>query len=145
MGDSKKIWPQREILNCIKDLHESTTYAVKGQEGDSDTWNPERGLQESPNSSTLFNIYHQVAMRGAEKRKEQAALHEVEIKWHWLPGNTIPPNNKFGKPNIGATEETFSLSLFADDRTVLGTSEEIEQGTSAIKTVLHRFEKEQQC
>ena len=47
-----------------------------------------------------------------------------------------------GKPNSKATEEAFSMSLFADDTTVLGTSEEIEQGTSAIKTVKSRFEEE---
>ena len=145
MRDSKKIRPQREFnfRSCIKYLHKSTTYAVKWQEGDSDRWNPERGLREGcPNYSTLFNIYHQLAMRAAKKRKEQAALHglQVGIKWHWLTGNRIPPNDKFGKPNSGATEEKFSLSLFVDDRTFLGTSEEIEQGTSAIKRVTNRFE-----
>ena len=62
------------FLKSLVDLHESTTYCIKGREGDSDTWHPERGLREGcPSSPCLFNIYHQVVMRIAERARDKRA------------------------------------------------------------------------
>ena len=33
------------FLRALQDLHESTEYKVRGKEGDSETWVPERGLR----------------------------------------------------------------------------------------------------
>ena len=62
------------FLRTLQDLHESTTYVVKGRGEDSSGWQLERGLREGcATSPTPFNIYHQVVMRRAEEaRKEEA-------------------------------------------------------------------------
>ena len=47
------------FLNCLMDLHETTAYVVKGKEGDSDHWIPQRGVREGcPTSPVLFNVFH---------------------------------------------------------------------------------------
>ena len=55
----------------IMDLHESTVYKVRANDGMSDTWMPARGLREGCSTSPiLFNIYHQAVMRRVEEVRE---------------------------------------------------------------------------
>ena len=74
------------FLWTLQDLHEATTYVVKGRGEDSGSWRPERGLREGcATSPTLFNVYHQAVMRKAEEAREAEALlnetpHEEEIE-----------------------------------------------------------------
>ena len=59
------------VLKILKGLHEQTQYRVKGREGLSEPWTPQRGLREGcATSPILFNVYHSEAMkRAAEERK----------------------------------------------------------------------------
>ena len=51
------------------DLHETAAYVVKGKEGDSDHWIPQRGLREGcPTSPVLFNVFHQAVIQAAERK-----------------------------------------------------------------------------
>ena len=127
------------------DLHESTTYCIKGREGDSDTWHPERGLREGcPSSPCLFNIYHQVVMRIAERARDERAKEKnrsVRVRWRWIPGSKLPNPDKVDKYNSEASTVVFSLSMFADDTTPIGDTEELEDGVTAMKAVMETFEE----
>ena len=58
-----------KCLETVIDLHETTEYKVRGKEGMSVSWMPERGLREGCSMSPiLFNIYHKAVMRLAEGR-----------------------------------------------------------------------------
>ena len=57
-------------LNVIMDLHETTEYKVRAQDGMSETWMPARGLREGCSTSPiLFNVYHQAVMRQVEEAR----------------------------------------------------------------------------
>ena len=104
-----------DFLDTLMDLHESTSYCIKGREGDSDTWTPQRGLREGcPSSPCLFNIYHQVVMRVAEiERSAEAAKNSVHvgISWRWLPGNRLRNPGKTEFHNSEASGENACPSL----------------------------------
>ena len=93
-------------LKAIKNLHETTEYRVKGREGESEAWIPQRGLREGcPSSPPLFNIYHQVSMRVATKaRKRQAEELDLDmgLSFKWVPGSSLPSINSWEKPNSEA-------------------------------------------
>ena len=131
--------------DTLMDLHEATTYSIKGKEGDSEEWTPERGLREGcPSSPSLFNIYHQVVMRQAEKARLDRAEEKgtnVGIAWTWMPGNRFPGKNMVETHNSETQTARISLSLFADDTTPIGEKEEIESGTATIKEVMKNFEE----
>ena len=134
--------------NCMKtlqDLHEATKYVVKGRGGDSTAWLPERGLREGcPTSPCLFNIYHQAVMRSAERaRKEKAEGRgeQVGVKWRWQPGNALPSGNLWERYSSEAESRDITLSLFADDTTVVGQRGEIEEGVREMKRVMESFEE----
>ena len=56
------------VLEIIEGLHEKTCYRVKGKEGLSENWRPQRGLREGcATSPILYNIYHTQAVRLAQK------------------------------------------------------------------------------
>ena len=89
------------FLDSLVDLHEATKYQVKGRDGGSEEWIPERGLREGCSTSPcLFNIYHQIVMRIAEKERKMISDSNhgtTGVKWHWVPGSNIPDPNKVEK------------------------------------------------
>ena len=133
------------FLNCLMDLHETTAYVVKGKEGDSDHWIPQRGLREGcPTSPVLFNVFHQAVIQTAERKRNERAVSSGKtrgIAWSWMDNDKIPSSEQIGKFNSEAKRTHFSISLFADDTTVLGTAEEMEQGCQAIKETMQEFEE----
>ena len=69
-GILKKYGLRGNFLRMLQNLHETTEYKIRGKDGVSETWIPERGLREGcPSSPGLFNIFHQVVMRVAEKER----------------------------------------------------------------------------
>ena len=134
------------FLDILMNLHEATTYGIKGKEGDSEDWTPERGLREGCRSSpSLFDIYHQVVMRQAEKdRLDRAEENGTNVgiawMWMWMTGNGFPGKNMVETHNIEPQTARISLSLFADDTTLIGEKKEKESGTATIKEVMMHFE-----
>ena len=127
------------------DLHETTTYCVKSQHGVSSSWTPERGLREGcPTSPMLFNLFHQMVIEIAERKRRQLGNQngqKVGIEWNWLPGGKLPSNNQYGRYNSETQKTNITMSLFADDTTILGTREELPRGCEAIKEVMTSFEE----
>ena len=133
-----------KLMDTLMDLHETTKYKVRGREGDSSIWRPERGLREGcPTSPVLFNIYHQAVMRIAIKERQETSdpAAPVGINWGWTPGNNIPGERR-ETYNSEVRDAAFSISLFADDTTIIGTKSEIESGVNTVKSVMRRFEEE---
>ena len=87
----------------MQGLNEATEYKIRGKEGISEEWMPERGLREGcPSSPVLFNIYHQAVMRVAKIERERQALDmglDMEVVYRWVPGNAFP--NESGWEWIG--------------------------------------------
>jgi hypothetical protein len=131
-------------LRTLKGLHEETEYKVMGREECSATWTPLRGLREGcATSPILFNVYHAEALRQAARRRQAAAAglgRSVGIEWRWVPGNSLPPN-QIRPTNSAAEDITITESLFADDTTLLGMSDEMAEGKEVIKEGLKRFEE----
>ena len=127
------------------DLHETTANVVKGKEGDSGHWIPQRGLREGcPTSPVLFNVFHQAVIQAAERKRNERAVSSGKtrgIAWNWMDNDKIPSSEQTGKFNSEAKRTHFSISLFADHTTVLGTAEEMEQGCQAIKETMQEFEE----
>ena len=144
-GILEKYGLKGNFLWTLQDLHEATTYVVKGRGEDSGSWRPERGLREGcATSPTLFNIYHQAVMRRAEEvRKEEAerAGRQVGVKIRWQPGNAFPSSNLWEKYSSEAESRMVTMSLFADDTTIVGRRDEIEEGTEIIKRIMGEFEE----
>ena len=134
-----------KFLDTIIGLHETTVYSVRGPKKDSDSWHPERGLREGcPTSPVLFNVYHQAIMRQAEAdRRERAEENnqEVGVQWSWIPGSNIPGSKRWEKYNSEARTINISLSLFADDTTIIGNKEEIAAGVERMKETMKTFEE----
>ena len=134
-----------DFLRVIVDLHEGTEYAVRGKEGNSESWVPERGLREGcPSSPILFNIFHQAVMRVAVEERRKAAEvsgKEVGVCFSWVPGSALPGERLWEKKHSEAVEVWLELSLFADDTTVVGDVEELEEGVEVTKKVMSEFEE----
>ena len=132
-------------LSAIKNLHEATEYRIKGKEGESEPWIPNRGLREGcPSSPPLFNIYHQVVMRIAtRKRKEKAEETNLEmgLTFKWVPGSSFPNEARWEKHNSEAKEVMIDKGLFADDTTKIGKKKELEQGVQITKEVMNSLEE----
>jgi hypothetical protein len=132
-------------LRILKDLHESTMYRIKGREGESEPWLPERGLREGcPSSPGLFNVYHQGVMRSAAKSRKRKAGEmgeEFGINFNWVPGSAFPGTGTWEKFNSEAKKRKIDKELFADDTTVTGKKREMVEGLKAIKETMERFEE----
>ena len=133
------------FLRALQDLHESTEYKVRGKDGESETWVPERGLREGcPSSPGLFNVFHQAVMRVAEKERRKLAEEnnkKVGIDYSWVPGSSFPSSSTWEKFNSEAIIVNIEKSLFADDTTPVGEAGEIEAGTEKTKEVMGWFEE----
>ena len=144
-GILKKYGLKGNFLWTLQDLHEATKYVVKGRGEDSESWQPERGLREGcATSPTLFNIYHQAVMRRAEEvRREEAerAGRQVGVKIRWQPGNAFPSTNLWEKYSSEAESRLITMSLFADDTTIVGRRDEVEEGIETIKRIMGEFEE----
>ena len=133
-----------KLMDTLIDLHETTQYKVRGREGDSSIWRPERGLREGcPTSPVLFTTYHQAVMHIATKERQETSdpASPVGQNLEWIPGNNIPGERR-ETYNSETRDAVFSISLFSDDTTLIGTKSEIESGVISIKTVMRRFEEE---
>ena len=135
-------------LRALMDLHETTQYKVKGKEGCSEPWYPQGGLRElCPTSPILFNIYHQVVMDTAERRRGEIAgegRREVGIPWHCVLGSRLP-GKLWEKFNSEARSHHFTSSLFADDTTLLGEEKEMQAAVPKIKETMEEFEEKNNC
>ena len=133
------------FLRSLMDLHETTEYKVRGKDGCSETWMPERGLREGcPSSPPLFNIYHQAVMRVAAKERERKAEENglvAGIVMKWVPGSAFPSEGTWEKENSEAVEVIMEKNLFADDTTVIGDQSELEAGVKTTKEVMEWFEE----
>ena len=65
---------------------------------------------------------------------------EVGIRWRYQPTNAFLSTGGWVKPSIETGEKRITLSLFADDTTILGRRAEIEEETRSIKRVMKQFE-----
>lgn len=127
-----------KCLDTIKDLHETTEYRVKGKEGMSESWVPERGLREGcATSPILFNIFHQAVMRQAESERDVNA----GVVWKWMPGGSFAGVRNWERKSTEAKEIRVRSVLFADDTTIVGRKEEMENGVGAVKEVMGRWEE----
>ena len=83
-------------------------------------------------------------MRSAErarKEKTERRGEQVGVKWHWQPCNTLPSGNLWERNNSEAESRDITLSLFADDTTVVGLRGEIEEGVREMKRVMESIEE----
>ena len=136
----------KKVTEVLKGLHERTRYRVKGREGLSDEWLPAHGLREGcATSPILFNIYHAESMRkSAEEREKQAkdANKSCGLDWGWKTGSSFPANKATRIKRSSACEKfTITDSLFADDSTLIGWSEELKEGKETIKKEMMKLEE----
>ena len=134
-----------KCLRVVKDLHETTTYKIKSREGESEAWTTERGLREGcPTSPPLFNIFHQAVMRLATTSRKRKAVEtnlEVGIVYKFVPGSSFPNEKRWESHNSEAKKIRLDKGLFADDTTILGKKDEINQGVEETKRVMNQFEE----
>ena len=159
--DLKKAYPRvsRPILRAIlekyslpnkgidklRDLHEFTSNRVRGEVRDRTEFIPQRGLREGcATSRVIFNIFHQAVIRVAEKERAHEAEKrnkKVNIDWSFMPGHSLPPKNVKNTFNSEAKNTTLTISLLADDTTIIGMSDEIEEGKQIVEKVMGEFEE----
>ena len=122
-----------------------TSYRVIGEERDSTEFIPQRGLREGcATSQVIFNIFHQAVIRVAEKERAYEAVKRnknVGIDWSFMPGHSLQPKNVQNTFKSEATNTTLTMSLFADYTTIIGVSDEIEEGKQIIEKVMGEFEE----
>ena len=133
------------FLRTLQGLHEATEYRIRGKDGMSEEWLPERGLREGcPSSPPLFNIFHQAVMRIARKERERRALEmglDAGVVFKWVPGSAFPSESGWEQDNSDAIEVVIDKSLFADDTSIVGYMNELENGVQATKDVMSWFEE----
>ena len=134
-----------KVIDMLKDLHEFTSYRVRGEERDSTKFIPQRGLREGcATSPVIFNIFHQAVIRVAEKKRTCEAEKnnkKVGIEWSFMPGHSLPPKNVKNTFNSEAKNATLTMSLFADDTTIIGMNDEIDEGKQITQKIMGEFEE----
>ena len=143
-GILKKYGMGERALRVLQDLHESTMYRIRGKEGESEAWLPNRGLREGcPSSPVLFNVFHQVVMRQATKARKRKAEEmdlEVGLAFNWVPGSSFP-GVQWEMPNSEAKKIRIDKGLFADDTNLVGRKKEMVEGLKSVKEVMDKFEE----
>ena len=92
----------------------------------------------------IFNIFHQAVIRVTEKERAHEAEKrnkKVGIDWSFMPGHSLPPKYVKNTSNLEAKNTTLTMSLFADDTTIIGMSDEIEEGKQIIEKVMGELEE----
>ena len=111
-----------KVIDKLKDLHEFTSYRVRGQDRDSTRFIPQRGLREGcATSPVIFNIFHQADIRVVQKEKACEAgknNKKVGIEWSFMPGHSPPTKNVKNTFTSEAKNTTLTMPLFADDTTM---------------------------
>ena len=109
-----------KVIDKLKELHEFTSYRVRGEERDSMEFIPQRGLREGcATSPVIFTIFHQTVIQVAERERALEAekrKKKVGIEWSFMPGHSLPPKNVKNTFNSEAKNATLTMSLFADER-----------------------------
>ena len=88
-------------------------------------------------SPVIFNKLHLAVVRGAEKERAHDAEKrnkKVGIEWSFMPGHSLPLKNVKNTFNSEAKNTTIKMSLFADETTIIGMREEVEEGKQIIKS-----------
>ena len=141
----KKYGLDGNFLRALQNLQETTEYRVRGKAGLSEEWVPKRGFREGcPSSPPLFNIFHQAVMRVARKVRLERAIvtgKTAGVVIKWVPGSSFPSAALWEKTNSEAVEVKVDKSLFADDTTIVGNAEELQEGTDITKEVMGRVEE----
>ena len=128
-------------LETVKGMHECTEYKVRGNEGMSEAWRPERGLREGCSTSpVLFNVFHQAVMRQAESARENGR-ENVGVEWRWIPGGSFAGEASWEKGCTEAKSVIITSALFADDTTIVGVKGEMEEGVRIVKRVMSKWEE----
>ena len=86
----------------------------------------------------IFYIFHQAVIRVAEKERAREAekrMKKVGIEWSFMTGHSLPPKNVKNTFNSESKNATLTMSLFEDDTTISGMSDEIEEGKQIIEKV----------
>ena len=58
-----------------------------------------------------------------------------------MPGHSLPLKNVKNTFNSEAKNTTLTMSLFADDTTIIGMNDEINEGKQIIQKVMGEFEE----
>ena len=58
-----------------------------------------------------------------------------------MPGHSLPPKNVKNTFNSETKNTTLTISLFVDDTTIMGMSDEMEEGKQIIEKVMGEFEE----
>ena len=63
------------------------------------------------------------------------------MEFSWQPGRSFPSSSLWERYSSEAVNVNITLSLFADDTTIIGRRDEIEAGTEIIKSIMNNFEE----
>ena len=77
--------------------------------------------------------------RGGDEQTVEELL--TGIPWRHIVKDKIPGPNQFGKNNSECRKSHLTMSLFADDTTILGTARELRTGCDAVEETMQSFEE----
>ena len=81
-----------------------------------------------------------IATKSRKRRAEETQL-EVGVNFKWVPGSAFPCVSQWEKPNSEAKRIKIDKGLFADDSSIVGKKDEIQQGVDETKKIMDRFEE----